>query len=254
MATIELRDPGGVTILLSSGASLITGTSAGSATVTGTLTGTGALSSTAAGAATTAATLTGTGALDGSAAGSAAEAATLTGTGALGGTAAGSGTASGDIVEAGKITGSCAGTSTCSGDLIGIGEDAGGGITRKRQTSRFRESLTRRGYTVYMHGHAAGMCYAVGTLDQLFSPILIDRAVPGIALYSRSLISLPQVTVQISTADADLRSSAAHTVEISDQTVQRVVLAAKSALQVESAEVADPGDGVELTARSKGTG
>lgn len=101
----------------------ISGTSAGSSTVAGTLTGSGALSGTAAGTSTTASALQAAGAVSGTAAGSSTIGGTITATGALSGSVSTSSTVDGTLQDStgGAITGTSAGISTATGTLTATG-------------------------------------------------------------------------------------------------------------------------------------
>jgi hypothetical protein len=103
----------------------IAGTSAGTSTVTGAITGTGAIAGTAAGTSTVAGALTGTGTIAGASAGTSTVAGVLTGTGAIAGVSAGTSTVAGALTGTGSVAGVSAGTSTVSGTLTGAGVVAG---------------------------------------------------------------------------------------------------------------------------------
>ena len=135
----------------------ISGTSAGSATVAGTLTGAGAAAGTSAGTGTPAGTLAGAGALAGSAAGAATASGTLTGAGACAGTAAGVGTPSATCAGAGALVATSAGTSTVSGTLL-VPDALAGTIVG---TSTAAGTLTGAGAA---SGSVAGTATCAGTL------------------------------------------------------------------------------------------
>jgi len=103
----------------------ISGTSAGSATVTGTITGAGAIAGTSAGAATITGTITGSGASVGAATGSATVTGTITGAGAIAGTSAGAATITGTITGSGASVGAATGSATVTGAITGAGVLAG---------------------------------------------------------------------------------------------------------------------------------
>src|SRR5574342_130829 len=157
---------------------LITGSSSGAATVTGTLTGKGALAGSSAGAATVAGTLAGKGALAGSSAGVATVAGTmgtapspitgasagaatvagaLTGKGALAGSVAGVATVSGVLAAKGALGGVSAGVATVAGALVGKGALAGA----SQGAATVAAALTGKGA---LAGASAGVATVSGTL------------------------------------------------------------------------------------------
>jgi hypothetical protein len=106
-------------------AGAIAGTSDGTCTVTGTLTGAGALSGAASGASTDTGTLTGAGALSGSASGTC----TVDGSGfafmAASGSSDGTCTVGGTLLGSGALSATDAGTCTVAGTLLGAGALSG---------------------------------------------------------------------------------------------------------------------------------
>lgn len=106
---------------VAAGVSSISGTSAGTSTVTGDLKGFGLIDGTAAGASTDTGDLKGFGLIDGTAAGTSTVTGDVVGLSPIDGTSAGTSTVSGDLKGFGLVDGAVAGTSTVTGDLKGFG-------------------------------------------------------------------------------------------------------------------------------------
>lgn len=119
----------------------ISGSTAGIATVTGTLTGTGAISGTSAGIAAATATLSGTGSLSGAAAGECNITAVLTGTGSLVGQADGTCEITAVLSGLGELSGLSEGSCVVTGTLVNASPEGN------------------------LQGSAAGTCEVTGTLQ-----------------------------------------------------------------------------------------
>jgi hypothetical protein len=153
-----LSDWGGALPSFGAPAGDMAGSSAGAATVAGTLTGVGALSGTIAGAATPTANLTAIGALAGIAAGAASTAAVLTGGGALAGVAAGVAAVAGVLVGTGALSALAAGAASAVATLVGRGALSGAAAGAASTIA----TLLGRGD---MSGTAAGSATVTGALD-----------------------------------------------------------------------------------------
>lgn len=192
------------------GGGAISGSTAGVATVAGTLVGRGALSGSTAGAATTAgvlrgravisasvagtSTVTGTlrarGVLTGTIAGLSTTAATIRATGSLSGSAAGVASVTGTLTPpVGALSGTIAGTCTVTGTLQARGALSG----TVAGTSTVTGTLTARGS---LSGLITGTCTVTGTLTPPFTPggedtidgqpsVSINNAYGAVTLYHR---------------------------------------------------------------------
>jgi hypothetical protein len=109
----------------STGSGAIAGSSQGSATTSGAATGSGAVAGSSAGTATTSGTATGAGSVAGAAQGQATTAGTVGGSGAVAGSAQGSATTSAGVFSQDSLSGSAQGSATTSGTVGGSGAVAG---------------------------------------------------------------------------------------------------------------------------------
>lgn len=143
------------------GIGVLAGTSAGVATVTGTLgeAASGAISGSSAGVATVTGTLKGRGALRATSDGVATVAGTLKATGALRGTSAGVATAAGILLATGVLSGASAGVATTSGVLKGRGVLAGTSAGVATVTGTLGEHQPGA-----IAGSSAGVATVTGTL------------------------------------------------------------------------------------------
>lgn len=135
----------------------ISGATAGSCTVAGTLQSLAAAAGSAAGSCTVAGTLTATASLAGAAAGSAAVSGVLVGSGALAGACAGSCTADASLTASGALVGAAEGSSDASAALAGVGALVGsvaGSSTCEGSLDAF----------AFLSGEAFGTCTASATL------------------------------------------------------------------------------------------
>jgi len=135
----------------------IEGASAGSATVEGTLQGNIALEASSAGAASVTGTLVGKGALDASSAGSSTVQGTLSATAAIEGTSAGAASVTGTLAAASSIEGASAGTSTTTATLVATGAIEGSSAG----TATVQGTLSA---TSAIEGSSAGTVAVEGTL------------------------------------------------------------------------------------------
>lgn len=128
------------------------GTSAGAATVSGTLAGSGALAGTSAGVASQTATLAGAGALVGTSAGVATVTGTLSGPGAMTATSAGAATVTGTLTGTGAMAATSAGTSTASGTLTATGALAGAAAGTSTATGTLHDASVVYEYAAHSSG------------------------------------------------------------------------------------------------------